>query len=190
VTVPVAFRSMTSATPTTAALVIYHGTGYLLTPSGAVLRGPVMGGPWTVAGQASCAPGAAQATGLPAGAQLAAGPALVLACDAGHTATIYTSADGASWRRTGTVRTAGTATAIASAAAGQVVLASTAGLYYSADSGTTWHAAAAAGLPRGGFSYVGMTNATDGVAVPASSALGEVFVTRDGGHTWTASRIA
>ena len=46
------------------------------------------------------------------------------------------------------------------------------------------------GVPAGGFSYVGMTNATQGVAVPVNSSLGEIFVTRDGGKTWSPSLIS
>ena len=45
------------------------------------------------------------------------------------------------------------------------------------------------GVPAGGFSYVGMTNATQGVAVPANASLGEIFVTSDGGRTWRPSPI-
>jgi hypothetical protein len=35
-----------------------------------------------------------------------------------------------------------------------------------------------------------MTTSTDGVAVPADAALGEIFVTADGGRSWTPSRIS
>jgi hypothetical protein len=34
-----------------------------------------------------------------------------------------------------------------------------------------------------------MTNASQGVAVPADSSLGEVYVTTDGGSTWLPSPI-
>ncbi len=190
VAVPQEFLQMKTATPSAATLVISGGkTGYLLAPSGAVASGPVAGGSWTLAGQAPCKPGAAQADGQPAGAQLAAGPSLVLACDADGKSAIYTSSDGASWTRTGIVRTSGTATSVASAAAGQIVLATTGGIYYSNDSGASWHAASVAAAVPGGFSYVGMTNATQGVAVPVNFELGEVLVTSDGGKTWTPSPI-
>jgi photosystem II stability/assembly factor-like uncharacterized protein len=71
------------------------------------------------------------------------------------------------------------------------MLATTDGLYYSADGGTTWQVAVVGGTaPEGGFSYVGMTTTALGVAVPADAALGEVYVTRDGGKTWSPSPIA
>jgi photosystem II stability/assembly factor-like uncharacterized protein len=74
-------------------------------------------------------------------------------------------------------------------------LATAAGIEYSANGGLTWQAAKFSGAgsgtpgPAGGFSYVGMTNATQGVAVPADSELGSVYVTSDGGQTWSRSPI-
>jgi hypothetical protein len=190
VAVPQQFLQMNTSTASAATLVISGGKiAYLLAPSGAVASGPAAGGSWTLAGRAPCQPGAAQADGQPASAQLAAGPSLVLACDAGGKSVIYTSSDGGSWKRTGAVQTSGTATSVASAAAGQVVLATTGGIYYSRDAGASWHAASVAAAAPGGFSYVGMTNATQGVAVPVDAELSEVFVTSDSGKTWTASPI-
>ena len=57
---------------------------------------------------------------------------------------------------------------------------------------STWRTAkrAAATGPAGGFSYVGMTNADPGRRGPGQLALGEIFVTRDGGKTWSPSPIA
>jgi hypothetical protein len=191
VAVPTGFATMTSGAPSAATLVIAGGTtGYLLTPSGAVLTGPVTGGAWTRAGTAPCEPGPAQAGGQPAGAQLAAGPSLVLACDSGPTATIYTSADGAQWRPVGKLTVSGTPTALTATNPDTIVLATTARIYYSTSSGTSWHAASLSGAAPGGFSYVGMTTASFGVAVPADAQLDEVFVTTDGGQTWTPSPIA
>jgi photosystem II stability/assembly factor-like uncharacterized protein len=81
-------------------------------------------------------------------------------------------------------------TGLASAGGKQVVAATTAGISYSTDDGTTWHSARIGGpVPAGGFSYVGMTSATLGVAVPADPAVGAVYVTRDGGQTWSKSPI-
>jgi hypothetical protein len=195
VAVPAAFRPMTTSQPSSASLVISGGTtGYLLTPSGAVLSGPVAGGMWTDIGNAPCQPGAAQLSGSPAGAQLAAGPKLLLACDsaAGGTGqtTLHISADGAHWTSVGMVPHTGTATSLAAATGSPMVLATTTGIYFSADSGKTWQSATFAGsVPPGGFSYVGMTNGAQGVAVPADASRGEIFVTSDGGRVWTPSRI-
>jgi hypothetical protein len=188
---------MSTAIPSAASLTIVASTGYLLTPSGQLLRGPVAGGAWTLAGHApsTCLPGTAQASGLPANAQLAAWPSLVLACDTttstGYLTTIYSSATGASWKRAGGLPTAGAPTSLSAAPTGQLVLATTAGIYYSASHGASWQAASIARpQPAGGFSYVGMTTQTQGVAVPARATLGEIFVTTDGGRTWLPSPIA
>jgi hypothetical protein len=41
------------------------------------------------------------------------------------------------------------------------------------------------GLPAGGFSYVGMTSDTQGVALPVNTSLDEIWLTTDSGLTWT-----
>jgi hypothetical protein len=149
----------------------------------------------------SQSPGTAGAGAQDSGAQFASGPKLLLACDSqaasGEThVTLYDSTDGASWHRAGILTAAGSPTSLASAVSGQAVLATTAGIEYSANGGRTWQAAAFAGAgaskagPAGGFSYVGMTNKLQGVAIPADSALGSVYVTSDGGKTWQASSIS
>ena len=100
------------------------------------------------------------------------------------------SSNGAQWHRVSKPPAAGHATSLATASQGQVVLATSAGIDYSPD-GTSWQAAAInGGPPAGGFSYIGMTTAQRGVAVPANATLGEVFVTEDGGQTWRPSKIS
>ena len=184
VTVPSGFQVMRSAAQGTARLVISGGTtGYLLTPNGQLLTGQVAGSSWTLAGQAPCGPGA----GL-----LTYGPSLLLACtsqSAPQQTVVYRSAAGVNWQRVGVVTAQGAADSVSATTTGQVVLATTEGLYYSTDGGTHWQAATVASAPAGGFSYVGMTNATQGVALPADASLGEIFVTSDGGQTWTASPV-
>jgi hypothetical protein len=179
------------------------GTGYLLTPAGDILRGSVGGGAWSYAGKAPCAPRAAAASGSPLGAQLTVGNGtLLLNCvnftiAANFSATqskltqdkqLYQSADGSHWSKVSQPPAAGTAMSLASANTGQVVQATTAGIAYSPD-GTTWRAAAVASAPAGGFSYVGLTTSTRGIALPADARLGEVFTTTDGGQTWSPSPI-
>jgi hypothetical protein len=126
----------------------------------------------------------------------------MLACTSGSTGgpsstgprlltTVYTSASGSSWQPAGSVQHSAATTSIASGTAGQLVLATTAGIYQSSDSGKTWHSASLAGAgPGGGFSYVGMTNATQGVAVPADATLGEIYVSTDSGMRWQPRPIA
>jgi hypothetical protein len=213
VAVPAGYRSMTAAgSGGAASLVLASGTlanpdagaGYLLTPSGALLSGNLTGGPWRVIGQIprACRIGGSLPNGQPEGAQLASGslpttPQLVLSCDgpavarpavASQAKAIYTSPDGTQWTRTGTAPGGGTAYSLAAASGGLIVLATNTGIDYSADSGASWHAAGLTSPPAG-FSYVGMTTQTDGVAVPNDAGLGEVFITRDGGQTWLPSPV-
>jgi hypothetical protein len=184
VAVPAAFAHMSpSATESSAPLLVISGSaGYVVTPLGQVLSGPVSGGTWSVVGQAPCSP---------AGIQLAASPTrLLVGCYAGGQVTIESSASGTNWQRAGTVAVSGTPTSLAAAAGGQVVLATTAGIYDSADGGATWQPASVSGpAPAGGFNYVGMTTSALGVAVPADALLGDVYVTHDGGKTWDPSPI-
>jgi hypothetical protein len=106
---------------------------------------------------------------------------------------LYSSPDsGHSWQPAGLVLAAGTPASLAAAPGGGVVLATSAGLYYSTSSPGTasWHQARLTGrTPGGGFTFVGMTTMLQGVAVPASTGLHEIFTTADGGRTWQSSAI-
>ena len=212
VSLPLPYSQLTSASSAAPLLVIGGGstpTAYLLTPSGEMLAGPATaaGGSWNAVGVAKCKPASAATSGQAAQpvTQLAVGPQLVLACDTPTTAgrfaaAIYTSATGATWNSAGSVTVKGTPTSLASASLpsassgtvvpATVVLATTAGIEYSADGGKSWRKAKfTIGPPTGGFSYVGMTGSKLGVAVPADSSLGEIFTTSDGGKTWQPSPI-
>ena len=179
------------------------GTGYLLAPSGAVLSGPLAGGPWTVAGQAPCRSAVVPASGQAAGTMLTAGSdQLFVACTSTavpgtrlYVKNVYASADGGqSWQPTGTVRGPGIATSLAAAQGGLVVLATTTCIDVSADGGANWRqvygSPPGAGAGRTGFSYVGLTDQQHGVAVPADAGLHEVLITVDGGSTWRRSAIS
>jgi len=103
---------------------------------------------------------------------------------------VYTSSNGSSWQPAGSLHHPAAATSLASGTPGQLVLATTGGIYQSSNSGTAWRPAnLAGGGPAGGFSYVGMTNGTNGVAVPTNQALGMIYVTTDGGLHWRQSPI-
>ena len=197
-----------SGTANSSALVLNGSRGYLLTPDGTLLSGPTgSAGGWQPAtgttspspappSRAPCQPGPSQAGGQPSGALLAAttSPGLVLVCTspaagASQAKTVYTSGDnGQTWQQAGPVSAVGTATSVAGTVTGTIVLATTAGLQVSTDGGASW-AAGRGALPSGGFSYVGMTSATQGVAVPADVAQHAVWFTFDGGQSWHASPI-
>lgn len=188
--------TMSTGQASSASLVISGGsTAYLLTPSGDLLSGSVSGGTWTDLGKAPCSPGGVQPNGQPLHAQLAAGSELMLVCEGQTSPTqaapqFYTSTDGAHWTLIGSAPDArGSPTSLASAS-GHTVLATTGAIYYSTDNGKTWHLGKGSALPSGGYDFVGMTNGSMGVAVPDDAGLGEIFVTRDGGRTWTASPVS
>lgn len=172
-------------------------------------QAPCKPGPWSASGttaqasatqspapQASAtqSPGA-QSSAAPA-ALLAAGQKLFLSCASqaaggSEQVALYTSPDGATWRRAGNVTVTGTPTSLTSAVSGQVAMATTAGIEYSANGGRKWQSASFTGGARpGGFSYIGMTSSRLGVAVPSNSDLGEIFTTSDSGKTWQPSQIS
>jgi hypothetical protein len=189
--------TMSTGNAASASLVVTGTTGYVLAPTGDVLTGPVSGGTWRLAGHAPCAPGPAQASGLPSQALLATSPQqLMVVCGNGglgssSVPTLSTSTNGSAWHLVGAVPRVGSITSLASGTSGQVVLATSAGIYQSADSGKTWaRARVTGGVPALGFSYAGMTNARDGVAVPADDGLGSVYVSTDGGLQWQRRPIA
>jgi hypothetical protein len=186
-----------------AALVLTSSQGYLLAPDGSVYAGPVDGsGPWqqvsaSPAGGASCPPGAAQAGGQPSEAFLAAASAtsLVLACGqptaAGGGTQVFTSSDGGrAWRRTGSVSGA-TVTAAAAQPGGEIMLATANGNQVSKDGGSRWQPAQLGTTsPAGGFSWVGMTSPSQGIALAADATRHQLWFTFDGGQSWHPSVIS
>jgi hypothetical protein len=181
-----------------AMLALTGSAGYLVAPDGTLYTGPI-GGSWHRAGTLPCAPGGSpQASGLPSGALLALQDSthLALAC---RTA-VYTSGDGGTNWVARAVPPAGTPTSLAATVSGTLVLATTQGINVLPADGSHWTPASAGpsgtggapspGLPQGGFSYVGMTTATHGVAMPADSSLHEIWLTTDGGATWTPSPVS
>jgi hypothetical protein len=185
-----------------ASLMLTGTAAYLLLPDGVLLSGPLTGAAWQraagPAGRAApCRPGPAQPGGQPSGALLASTPAgLALLCagpSAGGQAggrqskAVYTSATGGQgWQRTGQAPAAGTAAFLSGSPSGALVLATSLGIEVSTDGGATWSAAGGT-MPPGGFAYVGMTTAAQGVAVPAGPAQRTVWLTYDGGSTWAPS---
>jgi photosystem II stability/assembly factor-like uncharacterized protein len=196
--------SQAGAAGASASLVLTGGRGYLLAPSGELLSGPLTGGAWSVVDeQGQCLPGSPGPGGQPTGALLAADSAgLVLVCTSATDSTtgtqtksvVESSDNGKTWSAAQSADVAGIATSVATQGSSLVVLATDAGLYLSTDGGGTWKLALAsparAAAGEGGYSYVGMTNAADGVALPADADLHEVFITTDGGRTWQAHAVS
>jgi photosystem II stability/assembly factor-like uncharacterized protein len=143
--------------------------------------------------------GAAQPDGQPAGALLGAVTAtnLIFACTPPpvpgglQKKVILTSANGgASWRELAIAPAAGIATSLAASPAEAVVLGTNQGIDILPAGGTNWQQARVKSAPATGFTFVGMTTDTQGVAVPADAAAGEIWFTFDGGQTWTPSAVA
>jgi hypothetical protein len=197
-----------AGTPASASLVLTGGPaageGYVLAPSGELLSGPLTGAAWAASPRLPCVPGAPGPGGQPTAGLFAADSSrLVLVCAAAADVTsdtqakqVYTSADGgAQWSAAGTGPPAGIAASVAVQASDNLVLLATdAGLYRSDDGGATWQLTQASpdGAAAGehGFSYVGMTSITNGVALPADPGLHEVFISTDGGRTWLAQKVS
>jgi len=182
------------------AIQLSGSSGYLLAGH-RIYAGPLTPGSWhvvTVGLGASppCLRTASQNLALiaPNGTDLylacAASPSAIAAAGGTGSATLYLSADGGrSWQRRGTVKTHGVATSLAVSPAGVLVLGTMTGIWWSPDA-IAWHRASLGGrAPRDGFTFVGMTIAGKGVAVPTDWALHSVFITRDGGRNWTRSPI-
>jgi hypothetical protein len=191
-----------------AQLALTSTVGYLLAPDGEVYSGPIAGGAWHPAPSlgtpvAGCLPGLPQRNGVPSGAMLATtGPGIVELCTSpgpGGTQIKnlrYSTDGGNTWQPAGTAPSAGTATSLAGtpAPAGYVVVATSVGIDVSTTAPEVrpgvlrWRAVQVTPVP-GGFSYVGMTSSTQGVAIPADEGLHAVWFTYDGGRQWLESLV-
>jgi hypothetical protein len=195
-----ATNGLTNGGSATSAVLQLTGTnGYLLAPNGALYSG-LIGGPWSQVATARCEPGAAQADGLPSGAQLALENStnLAIACSGTSVSdppAVYTSADGgalwtqppaAAWSDITNLSGFGVTMSLAEAPGGTLTLASSGGIYVLAAGSERWKPSNATGgeSPQGGFSYVGMTTAEQGVALPTDTSLHQIWMTYDGGATW------
>jgi hypothetical protein len=184
-----------------AALLLTGSTAYLLLPDGSLLSGPPTGAAWPAASPAGhattpCRPGPPQAGGQPSGALLSVNgtASLVLVCTGpargGPAGIVYSSGDGGlSWQRTGTAPAAGTPASLSGSLSGTLLLATGQGIETSANGGASWTLAGGT-RPPAGFSFVGMTTASQGFAIPADPGQHAIWFTYDGGRTWAASPVS
>jgi hypothetical protein len=165
--------------------------GYLLA-GGRLYAGPVTAGRWRRVAVSPGTPGCLRSH-APQEIRLIAPSldALYLTCGSARgtaNLSLQVSRDrGQTWRSLPRIPvSADAATSLAVSPAGPLILASKTGLYYSAD-GQAWRQATGP-VPAGGFSFVGMTTDTNGVAV-AEAPVPAVYITTDGGLTWRARAI-
>jgi hypothetical protein len=90
-----------------------------------------------------------------------------------------------------TAPAAGVAYGLAASPSESVVLATDQGIDLLPAGEVRWRTAnLRGGGPAGGFGYIGMTTADQGIALPADPSAGTVWFTFDGGQRWTASRLS
>ena len=182
-------------------------TGYLAAPDGTLYAGPLDGSAWHKVAALPCTPGAAANSGLPRQLLLAPdgiGPggharlAVVCAVPSPGSTVVYLSVDGgANWTKQTGVGSAGTALigepqSLTDRTDGTLILAtegstsSPGGIYLLKPGASKWQAATlsdpSATVP--GFTYVGMTERLQGVALSGNPGLHEIWMTTDGGQTW------
>jgi hypothetical protein len=184
-------------------------TGYLVAPDGTLYAGPLDGTAWHKVALLPCLPGPGNGgAGQPTALQLtpfgttsvsgAAGLALVCRPPATGDTSVYRSTDnGSTWTgQTGlaSLPTTSMPSSLTSLPDGTLVLAAlstsgqaaTGGIYLLSAGGTQWQQASVSD-PSGktdGFTYVGMTSATQGVALGGNPDLHAIWITVDGGQTW------
>lgn len=189
----------TSGPTDLAAIELTGTTGYLVAPDGTLYAGPLDGTAWHRVTSLPCAPGTQLLT--PAGVTPSGAQRLAMVCTAlpAGTTSVYLSQDGGStWtQQAGVVSLPAATTRAESLTAlpdGTLILAALAissppsggGIYLLSPGATQWQPAQLSdpsGLDRG-FTYVGMTSATQGVALGGDLNLHAIWMTTDGGKTW------
>ena len=187
-------------------------TGYLAAPDGTLYAGPLDGSAWHRVAALPCTPGAAADSGLPRQLMLApdgsvAGghPRLAVVCavpNQGSTVVYLSDDGGANWAEQTGVGLAGTSLigeprSLTDLTDGTLILATEGstsapgGIYLLKPGAAKWQAATlsdpSATVP--GFTYVGMTERLQGVALSGDPSLHEIWMTTDGGQTWQAMPI-
>jgi hypothetical protein len=182
-------------------------TGYLVAPDGTLYAGPLDGTAWHKVVKLPCTPGPGNGSGgqpqalqlTPTGMSSSGAGRLALVCTAtpAGIVSVYSSDDnGSNWtQETGVASMPATSVpqSLTSLPDGTLILAaisrgagSGGGIYLLAPGATQWQAATLSD-PSGttdGFTYVGMTSPTQGVALGGDPGLHAIWMTTDGGKTW------
>jgi hypothetical protein len=182
-------------------------TGYLVAPDGTLYAGPLDGTAWHRVAALPCEPGQASNSGLPRQVLLApdgivpgghARLAIVCAVPSPGSTVVYLSNDGGvNWTKQTGVDSAGTSLtgtpqSLTDLTDGTLILAtegstsSLGGIYLLKPGASSWQAATLSDPAQRtyGFTYVGMTNGKQGVALGGDPTLHAVWMTTDSGQTW------
>jgi hypothetical protein len=178
--------------------------GFFVSPQNVLYSGPLNGGAWHEVGALPCSASAAYLNNgiahplllATAGSLNDGAVRLALTCAHNQAPSgVYTnlwlsSNSGSSWTQPTTDGAAiGTPASMTAVGNQSVILATSTGIYYLPLDGSQWQQAAIDGTaPANGFSYVGMTTYTQGVAIgdPAGT---QIWMTTDGGQTWQPAPI-
>ncbi len=206
--IPVHLTSGTTALASAVLELASPTTGYLVAPDGTLYAGPLDGSAWHKVVMLPCGPGPADTDGLPqalmltpTGTTSSGVTRLALLCVqiAAGTSSVYLSADnGSTWTKQTGVRSTPTTSVPQSLTAlpdGTLILAAipgggglSGGIYLLSPGATQWHPATLSDSSNWetpvGFTYVGMTSATQGVALSSDSSQHAIWMTTDGGKTW------
>jgi hypothetical protein len=186
-------------------------TGYLVAPDGTLYAGPLDGTAWHQVATLPCVPGPGNGSGgepeglqlAPAGTTPSGATRLAMVCHenaspAGATSVYLSTDNGSTWTEQAGVASMPATTvplSLTSLPDGTLILAAittgdgalSGGIYLLAPGATQWQPATLSD-PSGqtyGFTYVGMTSATQGVALGGNPDLHAIWMTTDGGQTWT-----
>jgi photosystem II stability/assembly factor-like uncharacterized protein len=181
-----------------AVLELASTTGYLVAPDGMLYAGPLDGTAWHQVTSLPCASGTQLMT--PAGTTSSGAQRLAIVCTAlpAGTTSVYLSQDGGStWTQQAGVASLPATTTAESLTAlpdGTLILAamssgsasSGGGIYLLSPGATQWQPAQLSDPSdlNHGFTYVGMTSPTQGVALGGNPNLHAIWMTTDGGKTW------
>jgi hypothetical protein len=176
----------TGPTVTTLPTIVLQGdAGWFVGPRGQVYVGSLTSSTWTLSSESPCATSTSPlVTRAMLDWSLAAND-LIMACNGQQSTVIFSSGDGAvAWTKQVTAPGFGTATSLTASPSAPYILASNEGIEVLNASTGQWQQPVTL---QGGFIYVGMTSDLQGVAVPANAGLHELYMTYDGGLTWTPS---